>query len=130
MATLKHGQTGDRYLLTVTNKASTDFHQAIPPPIGGFAIGVDSRRTFNLCLPLLVEYRVGRERLHPGSTDQDGQPRPRRAQHQRVIDWKTRDERASLKLEPRLPRKFLPASFEAPFEAIQSPHRCTRLRTD
>ena len=45
MATLKHGQTGDRYLLTVTNKASTDFHPAIPPPIEGFAIGVDSRRT-------------------------------------------------------------------------------------
>ena len=61
MATLKHGQTGDRYLLTVTNKASTDFHPAIPPPIQGFAIGVDSRRTFNLCLPLLVEYREGRE---------------------------------------------------------------------
>ena len=61
MATLKHGQTGDRYLLTVTNKASTDFHPAIPPPIRGFAIGVDSRRTFNLCLPLLVEYREGRE---------------------------------------------------------------------
>ena len=58
MATLKHGQTGDRYLLTVTNKASTDFHQAIPPPIEGPAIGVD---TFNLCLPLLVEYREGRE---------------------------------------------------------------------
>ena len=61
MATLKHGQTGDRYLLTVTNKASTDFHPAIPPLIQGFAIGVDSRRTFNLCLPLLVEYREGRE---------------------------------------------------------------------
>ena len=60
MATLKHGQTGERYLLTVTNKASTDFHQAIPPPIRGFAIGVDSRQTFNLCLPL-VEYREGRE---------------------------------------------------------------------
>ena len=72
MATLKHGQTGDRYLLTVTNKASTDFHQAIPPPIEGFAIGVDSRRTFNLCLPLLVEYREGRET----ATKQDGRPRP------------------------------------------------------
>ena len=61
MATLKHGQTGDRYLLTVTNKASTDFHQAIPPPFRGFAIGADSRRIFNLCLPLLMEYREGRE---------------------------------------------------------------------
>ena len=79
MATLKHGQTGDRYLLAVTNKASTDFHPAIAPPIRGFAIGVDSRRTFNLCLPLLVEYREGREKrdcIQVLRTKQDGRPRP------------------------------------------------------
>ena len=75
MATLKHGQTGERYLLTVTNKASTDFHQAIPPPIRGFA-WIPGRLLIYASLSWSIE-KEGR--LHPSSTDQDGQPWPSRS---------------------------------------------------
>ena len=73
MATLKHGQTGDRYLLTVTNKASTDFHQAIPPPIEGLrSAWIPGALLIYASLSSWSIEKGGR--LHPSSTDQARRP--------------------------------------------------------